>query len=132
MTSTRSWSLRPRSRKGFTLFEVLLALGVFALAVTGLIIAIDTTLAAALEARQRSLCRAELESRLAYCLADPPVQGKRILAASENHGVKVEEVLSPWSAKNAQGAELSGMQKLTVTVTKGSQSDSAEILLYRP
>ena len=120
------------SRKGFTLFEVLLALGVFALAVTGLVIAIDTTLGAALEARQRSLCRAELESRLAYCLADPPVLGTRSLTAEENHGFRVEESLTPWAAKTARGTELGGMQKLTVTVTKGTQSDTAEILLYRP
>ena len=117
---------------GFTLFEVLIALGIFAIAVTGLVIAIDTTLQAALEARQSSLSRIMLESRLAYCLADPPSETTRVLEAKTNHGVRVEEILVPWPLKNGKNADVTGVKKLTITTKAGNRSDSAEVLLYRP
>lgn len=118
---------------GFTLFEVLIALAVFMLAVTGLAMALDTALQAALEVRQRSFCRAELESRLAYCQANPPQLGTpRILEAAQNHGVRVEESLAPFSAKNAKGLDVTGLKKLIILTKAGSQSDRAEILLNLP
>ena len=118
---------------GFTLFEVLIALAVFMLAVTGLALALDTALRAALEVRQCSFCRAELESRLAFCQANPPQPGTpRILEAAQNHGVRVEETLAPWSAKNRSGVDVVGIQKLTIITKSGSQSDRAEILLNLP
>jgi prepilin-type N-terminal cleavage/methylation domain-containing protein len=119
--------------RGFTLFEVLIALAVFMLAVTGLAIALNTALQAALEVRQRSFCRAELESRLAFCQAvPPPVGSTRVLEASKNHGVKVEESLVPWPLKNGQGLEVVGLKKLTIKTTSGNQTDRAEILLNLP
>lgn len=118
---------------GFTLFEVLIALAVFMLAVTGLALALDTALRAALEVRERSFCRTELESRLAFCQANPPQPGTpRILEAAQNHGVRVEETLAPYSAKNRSGVDVVGLQKLTIIATSGSQSDRAEILLNLP
>ena len=119
--------------RGFTLFEVLIALAVFMLAVTGLAIALNTALQEALEVRQRSFCRAELESRLAFCQAvPPPVGSTRVLEASKNHGVKVEESLIPWPLKNGQGLEVVGLKKLTIKTTSGNQTDRAEILLNLP
>jgi hypothetical protein len=125
-------SCRNRSTAGFTLFEVLIALAVFMLAVTGIAIAIDTALQATLDIRQRSLFRSLLESRLAYCLADPPVGQKRIIEASKNHGVHIEEVMEPYAAKNAQGIAVNGLKKLTITAKTRTQADSASVLLYRP
>jgi prepilin-type N-terminal cleavage/methylation domain-containing protein len=119
--------------QGFTLFEVLIALAVFMLAVTGLAIALNTALQAALEVRQRSFCRAELESRLAFCQAvPPPIGSTRVLEASKNHGVKVEESLIPWPLKNSQGLEVTGLKKLTIKTSSGNQKDQAEILLNLP
>jgi type II secretory pathway pseudopilin PulG len=125
-------SQRNRSKAGFTLFEVLIALAVFMLAVTGIAIAIDTALQATLDIRQRSLSRSLLESRLAYCLADPPAGQKRIIEASKNHGVRIEEIMEPYTAKNAQGIAVNGLKKLTITAKTGTQTDSASVLLYRP
>jgi len=123
---------RNRITAGFTLFEVLIALAVFMLAVTGIAIAIDTALQATLDIRQRSLSRSLLESRLAYCLADPPVGQKRVIEASKNHGVRIEEMMEPYAAKNAQGIAVNGLKKLTITAKTGTQTDSASVLLYRP
>ena len=102
-------------------------------AVTGLAVALDTALQAGLEVRQRSLCRSQLESRLAYCQADPPKPGTpRVLEASKNNGVRVEETLVPYPAKNGKGIEVTGLKKLTITTRSGTQSASAEILLNQP
>ena len=117
----------------FTLFEVLIALAVFMMAVTGLAIALNTALGVALEVRQRSACRAELESRLAYCQAIPPAVGStRVLEASKNHGVKVEETLVPYAAKNGKGLAVEGLKKLTIKTTSGTQVDTAVIILNIP
>lgn len=122
-----------KRERGFTLFEVLIALAVFMLAVTGLAIALNTALQAILEVRQRSFCRAELESRLAFCQANPPPVGTpRILEASQNHGVKVEESLVPWPVKNAKGLDIQGLKKLVIKTRSGNQTDGAEILLNLP
>jgi type II secretion system protein I len=117
---------------GFTLLEVLLALGIFALAAVGLVVAIDTALRSALEVRERSMARRELESRLAYCLADPPGPAKRILTPEQNHGVRVEEILVPWPMKDGTGKDVPGMKKLTILTGSVNSPEKAEILLYRP
>lgn len=131
MTTTRM-SLEKRP-EGFTLFEVLIALAVFMLAVAGLAAALDTALQAALDVRERNQFRSMLESRLAYCQADPPQAGSpRVIEADKNHGVRIEESVEPYRAKNAQGSELAGLTKLTIKIRTGTRSDSAEILINQP
>lgn len=122
-----------RQTGGFTLFEVLIALAVFMLAIAGIAKAIDTALQASLEVRQRTQCRQELETRLAYCLADPPKEGSpRIIPEENNNGVRIEEIVTAYSAKNAKGQELQGLKKLKILAKAGTQEDHAEILLNRP
>ena len=82
---------RMRKRKtafGFTLFEVMIALGVFMIAVTALVVALQTSVQAALEARKRSLARMQLESCLSIAMADPPINGRRIIEARVAHARK--------------------------------------------
>lgn len=127
---TRNSSLR---QGGFTLFEALIALAVFMLAVTGLAVTLDTALQAALQVRQRSLCRWELESRLAYSQANPPPEASpRIIEAERNHGIRVEESLATYPARNAAGTEITGLKKLTIVTRAGNESDRAVILINRP
>jgi Prokaryotic N-terminal methylation motif len=117
---------------GFTLFEVLIALGVFMIAVTGLVIAIDTGLQVVIQARQHATSRELLESRLALCQVDPPPEGSpRVIEARENHGVRVEESLAPFPAKDAKGTEIAGLKKLTIITKAPDQTDRAEILMYQ-
>ena len=111
----------------------MIALGVFAMAATGIVIALDTALRTALEVRHRSFCRQALESRLDYCLVNPPRTGtRRVLQPEQNQGIRVEESLVSYSLKNVKGQVVAGMKKLTITASSGDQSDSAEVLLYQP
>ncbi len=117
----------------FSLFEVLIALGVFAIAVIGLAVALDSAVQAAFEARGRAFARMQLESRLSACLADPPLQGKRVIEARDNHGVRVTETLEPYEVKTTNGDIVPGLWKLKILADWGAKkTETADILLYRP
>jgi type II secretion system protein I len=119
--------------RGFTLFEVLIALGVFAIAVTGLAIALQSAVEAGLAARERMLARVIIESRLAAAMADPPLDGKRETEGSKNNGIAVVEEFEPVEIQNTNGAVLPGMWKLSVTakLKRAGIDERAEILIYR-
>jgi prepilin-type N-terminal cleavage/methylation domain-containing protein len=120
---------RPGRQGGFTLFEVLIALGVFAIAVVGLITALNTAMQAAIEVRERSLLRAELESQLAVRLGIPLDSDTLVIEAKDNRGIRVEETIVPYPLKNKDDEEIANIKKLTITATLNQQSDSASILV---
>ena len=117
------------NRNAFTLFEVLLALAVFMLAVVGLATALNTSIQSALEVRQHAILRNELESRLALRLAVPLKNEKVVLDGEANHGIRIEETLSPYLVKNQDGNEIPNIRKLTITASANGASDSASILV---
>ncbi|HLB33548.1 MAG: hypothetical protein A3F67_06050 [Verrucomicrobia bacterium RIFCSPHIGHO2_12_FULL_41_10] len=124
-----NYQLRTRNAAAFTLFEVLIALTVFIFAVTGLAIALDSMIQSALTARERVLSRLELESRLAYNMTDPPLEGSRTLKSEENHGVEVQESLEPVELKDNQDQLIPNIYRLKINTKIGTITDSAEILL---
>ena len=122
------------NRRGFTLFEVLIALGVFAIAVTGLAIGLQSAVEAALSTRERALSRFVIESRLASAMADPPLDGKREIDGRTNNGISVLETFEPVELMDTNGQILPGMWKLRVTANavRVVVEETAEILVYRP
>lgn len=124
-----------KAADAFTLFEVLVALGVFAIAVTGLAIALDSALMAGFEARERALARIVLESRLSTVMSDPPLTGSRTIDARDNNGVRIDEVMERFEAKTTNGTPVTGLWKVRITADWGRRDkgkETAEILLYRP
>ena len=122
------------NKRGFTLFEVLIALGVFAIAVTGLAIGLQSAVEAALSARQRALARLVIESRLAAAMTDPPLNGKRTIDARANNCVSVEESFEQIELKDTNGQIIPGMWKLQVTAkfSADGTAERAEIMVFRP
>ena len=116
-------------RSGFTLFEVLIALAVFMMAVIGIATALNTAIQNALEVRQRSMLRAELESQLAIRMGDPLKKEVLVLEAKDNHGIRVEERLQPLVGKDREGREFQHLARLTISASIGNQSDTASILV---
>jgi type II secretion system protein I len=121
------------TRRGFTLFEVLIALGVFAIAVTGLAIGLQSAVEAALSARQRALARFVIESRLAAAMTDPPLDGKRTIDGATNNGISVVETFEQVELQDTNGQIIPGMWKLQVVarIGKTESEERAEILVYR-
>ena len=122
------------NKRGFTLFEVLIALGVFAIAVTGLAIGLQSAVEAALTARQRALARFVIESRLAAAMTDPPLDGKREIEGRTNNGISVLETFEQVELTDTNGQIIPGMWKLRVEADfgRGGSKESAEILVFRP
>jgi type II secretion system protein I len=120
--------------KAFTLFEVLIALGVFAMAVTGLALALQSAVDAALNARSRMLARTMIESRLASAMANPPLDGRREIDGRTNNGMHVLETFEQAEIQDTNSAILPGMWRLKVTAEpgRGGIKEMAEILVYRP
>ncbi|GAB4179141.1 MAG: hypothetical protein Fur0032_19780 [Terrimicrobiaceae bacterium] len=118
---------------GFTLFEGLVALGIFALAFVGLAIALDAAIGAGIEAREVARLRRELDNRLSYCLVDPPLEGQpRIIDARENRGIRVEERLERHEVADTNGSPLNGFFKLTIQTEVNGVKSTADTILYQP
>ena len=111
-----------------------MALGVFAVAVTGLALALQSAVDAALNARARMLARTIIESRLAAAMADPPMNGSREIDPRSNSGISVLETFEQTEIRNADGTILPGMWKLVVTAgpLPSGGKERAEILIYKP
>ncbi len=121
------------SRAGFTFFEALVALGVFALAFGGIAIALDAAVSAGLEARDVSSVRRTLENRLAYCQVDPPPPGDpRVIEPDAAHGIGLRESLVPYAATNADGEVLEGVFLLVIEAGDGGSAGRVETLLFQP
>jgi len=120
--------------RAFTLFEVLIALGVFAVAVTGLALALQSAVDAALNARSRMLARTMIESRLASAMANPPLDGRREIDGRTNNGIHVLETFEQAEIRDTNNAILPSMWSLKVTAepARGGTKEIAEILVYRP
>ncbi len=122
-----------KAARAFSLFEILIALGIFALAFMGLALALDAAISAGLESRSLSRMRAEMDNRLAFCLAQPPNPGvARVIDAKENRGVAVEETLEPFLSRNREDEELQGIWLLKIKVGMDDDEQTAETLLYIP
>ena len=122
------------TNRAFTLFEVIIALGVFAISVTGLALALQSAVDAALMARQRAMARVVIESSLATAMSDPPTDGRREIEGRTNNGIHVLETLEQAEIKNTNGDLLPGMWTLKVSADwkGGAGKETAEILLYKP
>ena len=123
-----------RTKSAFTLFEVLIALGVFAVAVTGLALALQSAIDAALSARERMLARAMIESHLAAAMVNPPLDGRREIDGRTNNGIHVLETFEQEEIRDTNNMILPGMWRLKVMAepTRGGLKEFAEILVYRP
>jgi len=119
-------------RRGFTLFEVLIALGVFAIAATGLAMALQAVVDGALATRQRMAARHMIESQLAASYANPLKEGTRELHPDTNGGIRLVETMEPAELVDTNGVTIPGMWKLRIEATWEDSTEEAEVLVFRP
>jgi hypothetical protein len=124
--------------RGFTLLEVLIALGMFVLAVGGLALALDRAFAASILLRRDDEIRQQVESLIDQSMVlpiDRLVQG--LESGPDALGVKYATVAEPVEdLVNKDEQVLGGLWKITVRAVweEGSQEQEwkEEFLRYQP
>ncbi len=101
-----------RKRGGFTLLEVLIAVGVFAMAGLGLMIALEATIRGAGAVQRENEIRAQLESRLARLSVGPLQEAGE---ETELEGTLYQAVVEREEVTNAELTTLEGYWKVAVT-----------------
>jgi prepilin-type N-terminal cleavage/methylation domain-containing protein len=102
-----------KTKKAFTLLEVLLALAVFSFAVMGIALALDKTMDLALVSRRQTRIRHELESRLAELRGKPVFLGKATLDP-DSDGTQYDTETSQPELVDGNGNKLSNIYLLSV------------------
>jgi prepilin-type N-terminal cleavage/methylation domain-containing protein len=131
MRFSRSTTAR-RGRAGFTLLEVLLAMGIFAFAAMGLMLALGSTLDGAKATQREADVRNGLANRLARLSVGPL---RAINDVDEEGGVKYRSEVSREEVTNSERTLLRGFWRLRVTADwnspGGPQTWVVSHLIYR-
>ena len=124
--------------RGFTLLEVLIALGMFMLAVTGLALALDRAFAASILLRRDDEIRQQIESLVDQAMVLPIDRLQQgVESGPDALGAKYSSVAEPVEdLVNKDEETLGGLWKITVRATweEGSQEQEwkEEFLRYQP
>ena len=125
-------------QRGFTLLEVLIALGMFMLAVTGLALALDRAFSASILLRRDDEIRQQVESLVDQSMVLPiDTLQQGIESEPDALGVKYSTVAEPVEdLVNRNQETLGGIWKITVRAAweEGSQEQEwkEEFLRYQP
>lgn len=123
------------SRSGFTLFEVLLALGIFGLAVMGMLGALNSGLSSAREARLGQFVRTQLESRLAI-LEGEPLRSTQRQVEQASPKITFTESIQKEPITTANHETLDGFWRLKVvanwSTSDGERKEEISFLRYLP
>ena len=99
--------------RGFTLVETMIALGLFAFAVMGFMIALESAVSSARYLRREAVVRQVLENRVAAVLADKESAFRREFPADAN-GIEVVEEGKEEKVYDQEGTILSDYFRVTV------------------
>lgn len=120
-------------RRGFTLLEVLVALGIFAMGVLGLMLALQATVQGATSVQRENEIRAQLESRLAR-LSVGPLQ--EFAEGTEFEGTSYGEEVLREEVTNSEATVLNGFWRVRVVARwqqEGAEQEwVASHLVYQP
>lgn len=122
-----------RSTSGFALLETVFAWAILAVAVTGLIIVLKTSLETANRSHQEREIQHQLESRLARLQIDPRKEFREELT---HLGVTYIEESFPADDLKSDYSRLSGYRRIKVTAKwqdqRGPQQRDASFLVFAP
>lgn len=119
--------------RGFTLLEVLVALGIFAMGVIGLMLALEATIQGSSAVQRENEIRAQLESRLAR-LSVGPLQ--ELADGEEFEGTAYDAEVTREEVTNSEAEELDGFWKVRVVARWQQAGEEQEWavghLVYQP
>ncbi len=122
-----------KARSAFTLLEILIAVGVFAMAGLGLMIALEATVRGAGTVQRENEIRAQIESRLARLSVGPL---EEMADESELDGTVYDEVVAREEVTDADLTALQGYWRVGVTArwrASGQEQEWAvSHLVYQP
>jgi len=122
-------------RGAFTLLEVLMALGVFAIAVVGMMVALNAILVSAQDARLQQIVRQRLENHLAFLEAGPVKEVNRKVDL-DSPKMTITETVRREQVLNANRTVMEGFWRVEVVaeweIEGVKQKDQASILRFAP
>jgi Tfp pilus assembly protein PilV len=123
-----------RGRRGFALYEVLLGVAIFAFGVLALGRAVENCLNATTLNAEENRVRLILANRMAEIQTAPgrPDEKKEFNVNTGYGVVKLIQTSAPAGLEDENGAQLSSLQRVTLTVrwTRGGSDQSQQIEFY--
>jgi len=124
-----------RSLKGFVLWEIMLALTIFAVDAVALTTALQQTVETSVLLRDESQVRLEMQNLLAETTSVKVKPGKSELETGDGR-VRYEIEIRAVQAKTARGEVLPGLYEIVIKASWKSsgrdRSDSAALVVYQP
>jgi len=124
-----------RSLKGFVLWEIMLALTIFAVVAVALTTALQQTVETSVLLRDESQVRLEMQNILAETTSVKVKPGKSELETGDGR-VRYEREIRAVQAKTARGEVLPGLYEIVIKASWKSsgrdRSDSAALVVYQP
>jgi Tfp pilus assembly protein PilV len=127
-----------RSKRGFALYEVLMGVAIFAFGVLALGRAVENCLNASTLNAEEDRVRLILSNRMAEVQTTPGLpETTKEFAVDTGYGVvKVVQTAAPADLKDDNGAQLTGVHRVTLTAkwtrAGADQSQQIEFYVYRP
>jgi len=122
-------------RAGYALLDVILAVAIFAIAVTGLVGFLQRINDTSASFARDRLVQYGLEAILTEAQRKP-VSEMTATVRDEDLGVTYQTTVTPYQVDNGEGAELSDLYLVEVTGTflddGGEQVERAELIVHRP
>jgi hypothetical protein len=121
--------------EGFVLWEIMLALTIFAVVAVALTTALQQTVEASILLRDESQIRLEIQNLLAEATSAKLKPGK-LESQSSDGRVRYEREIRQVNAKNARGEVLPNLYEIVIRASWKSsgraRSDSASLTVYQP
>ncbi len=122
-------------KRGFILFEVILATMIFAVAATGMAIALQSALEGAIASRWEASVRMRMDSKLAL-IRQQPLDADRLKEEKDPRGVTYDATVEKLPLRDMKNFELQGIFKITVrarwTQGKLQEERTSELWVYQP
>lgn len=125
----------PARRSGYILFELVLALGIFAIAVLGLAKSLNQALETANLLRRDQIIRIGMRNFLEE-IRRKPLAEMSTSAMDTTYGVTYTSSTEPLSLRTTSGGTLSDLYTLTIKATSSfndvPQEDTLSVYVYKP
>lgn len=127
--------LLPARRRGYILFELVLALGIFAVAVLGLAKALNQALETANLLKRDQIIRIGMRNFLEE-VRRKPLTEMSMSSMDTTYGINYTSTTEPVSLKTTSGSILSDIYNLTIKATSSfndvPQEDTLSVYVYKP